>query len=345
MRYVRQLRAGIAVGGSVLLVAAGAVAMAAVVSRPAAGLIPAGNWPDSLAMSPNGRTLYVADQATGSEPTANGQVWSLDLATGRKGPAIRVTGPAFLLALKPNGHMLYATDGQVITPVNLATGKTGALIRPELAAGSNSLLLVSRDGRTLYIAGQARIRRYNLATGRFGPDIKASLPVAMVLSRDDATLWYASVSKEVVAADLATGKVKMRVELKHYPVALALTPDGRTLYVAVAGTGKPGHPAEALPINAATGVTGQEIAIHDPVALAVAPDGRTLYVLESPPGSEGDGPTVRGWVTPITLATRTPGRPHLTGYDPVAIAITPDGKSIYVANEDSGTISVIMTRN
>jgi len=342
MRHTRRWRAGIAFGGGVLLVAASAVAMAAVVSKPDADVIPGGAFPDALAISPNGRNLYVADD---NAPAANGLVWSLNLATGRKRPPIQVTGPAFLLAIKPNGHVLYATDGQVITPIDLGTGRTEAPIRPRLAPGPNSLpILMSRDGRTLYIAGQARIRRYNLAAGRFGPDITASLPVAMLISRNGAVLWYASYDNEVIAVDLATGKVRMRVKLKAEPVALALTPDDRTLYVAVSGTGKARHPAEVVPINAVTGVTGAGIAIHDPVALAMAPDGRKLYVLASPPGSEGDGPTVRGWVTPITLATRTAGHPRPVGYNPVAIAITPDGKTLYVANEDSGTISVIPTR-
>ena len=342
MRHTHRLRVGVAVCASVLLVGASAVAMAAVMAKPDAGVISAGAFPDALAISPNGRTLYVADD---NAPAANGLVWSLNLATGRKGPAIRVTGPAFLLAIKPNGHVLYVTNGQVITPIDLASGRTEAPIRPRLAPGPNSLpILMGRGGRTLYIAWDARIRRYNLASGRFGANIPASLPVAMLLSRNGAVLWYATFYKEVIAVDLATGKVKMRVKLKAQPVALALTPDGRTLYVAVSGTGKARHPAEVVPINAVTGVTGAGIAIHDPVALAMAPDGRKLYVLASPPGSEGDGPTVRGWVTPITLATRTAGHPRPVGYNPVAIAITPDGKTLYVANEDSGTISVIPTR-
>jgi DNA-binding beta-propeller fold protein YncE len=293
-------------------------------------------------MSPNGRTLYVADD---NAPANYGVVWPLDLVTGQRGGAIRVTGPAFRLAIKPDGRMLYATDGSVITPIDPATGTTKAPIQPGLAPGPNSLpILMSRDGRTLYIAGEARIRRYDLAAGRFGADIRASWPEAMLLSRDGATLWYASFGNEVVAVDLATGTVKARIKVKTEPVALAMTPNGRTLYVAIAGSGRTGHPAEAVPITVATGAAGPGIPIHDPVALAMAPDGQTLYVLATPPGTEGDGPTVRGWVTPITLATRTTRHPVRVGYDPTAIAITPNGKTLYVTNEDSGTISVIPAR-
>jgi DNA-binding beta-propeller fold protein YncE len=37
-------------------------------------------------------------------------------------------------------------------------------------------------------------------------------------------------------------------------------------------------------------------------------------------------------VTPIRTATNTPGRPIRVGSFPVAIAITPDSKTAYVAN-------------
>jgi hypothetical protein len=102
--------------------------------------------------------------------------------------------------------------------------------------------------------------------------------------------------------------------------------------------------ARSNPVTVATGTPGRGIPIHDPVALTVAPDGHTLYVLATPQGTEGNGPAVRGWITPVNLATRTTRHPVLVGYDPTAIAITPDGKTLYVTNEDSNTISVIPTR-
>jgi YVTN family beta-propeller protein len=48
-------------------------------------------------------------------------------------------------------------------------------------------------------------------------------------------------------------------------------------------------------------------------------------------------------VTPITTATNTPGPPIPVGSNPLAIAITPDGKTAYVANFFSGTVTPITT--
>jgi YVTN family beta-propeller protein len=48
-------------------------------------------------------------------------------------------------------------------------------------------------------------------------------------------------------------------------------------------------------------------------------------------------------VTPITTATNTAGPPIAVGIDPEFIVITPDGKTVYVANGGSDTVTPITT--
>ena len=48
-------------------------------------------------------------------------------------------------------------------------------------------------------------------------------------------------------------------------------------------------------------------------------------------------------VTPVSLATRKPGRPIPVGSAPVAIALTPNAHTAYVANSGSGTVTPIDT--
>jgi len=57
----------------------------------------------------------------------------------------------------------------------------------------------------------------------------------------------------------------------------------------------------------------------------------------------GDYPHSPGTVTPIRTATNTALPPVKTGRGPTAIAITPDGKTAYVANFMSGTVTPIQT--
>jgi YVTN family beta-propeller protein len=86
-------------------------------------------------------------------------------------------------------------------------------------------------------------------------------------------------------------------------------------------------------LNSSTGavVTTLTTGFSQPSAVAVTPDGKTAYVTNS--GS--------GTVTPITVATNTPGSPITVGSNPYAVAVTPDGKTAYVTNEGSGTVTPI----
>jgi YVTN family beta-propeller protein len=70
-----------------------------------------------------------------------------------------------------------------------------------------------------------------------------------------------------------------------------------------------------------------------PYGIAISQDGQTAYVTNS--GS--------GTVTPVNLATGTPGSPIPVGLKPRGIAITPDGKTVYVVNGDSATVTPIST--
>ncbi len=114
-------------------------------------------------------------------------------------------------------------------------------------------------------------------------------------------------------------------------LAVALAPNGRTLYA----TSNGGGGGSVIPIDTATGVAGAAISVASPVAIAITPDGTTAYVVD---GNE----SANGSVTPVNLATGSPGTPITVGKDPEGIAITPDGKTAYVANDNAlGTVTPI----
>jgi YVTN family beta-propeller protein len=105
------------------------------------------------------------------------------------------------------------------------------------------------------------------------------------------------------------------------PHDLAITPNGRTLYL-LGGT--------VIPVRTASNTVGKAIRVgSDPSAIAVTPNGKTAYVANS--GS--------GTVTPINTATNKAGPAIRVGRDPSALVITPNGKTVYVANFASGTVT------
>ena len=104
---------------------------------------------------------------------------------------------------------------------------------------------------------------------------------------------------------------------------IAITPDGKTAYVANTGLNT------VTPISTATNTAGKPIRVGPaPVWIAITPDGKTAYVV-----NETHNEWQSGTVTPISTATNTPGKPIRVGRIPFEIAITPDGKTAYA---DSG---------
>jgi YVTN family beta-propeller protein len=111
------------------------------------------------------------------------------------------------------------------------------------------------------------------------------------------------------------------------PAAIAITPDGKTAYVANYGLTN-----SVTPIDTATNTVGTPISVGDkPDAIAITPDGKTAYVVNQ----------ISKSVTPITLATNTTGTAIAVGDGPSGIAITPDGKTAYVVNQDSNSVTPI----
>ena len=77
-------------------------------------------------------------------------------------------------------------------------------------------------------------------------------------------------------------------------------------------------------------VTGTVMLPVSPAFAQGAPSGLMAYVTET-----------LGVVTPVNIATGTAGTPITVGPMPMAIAITPDGKTAYVANAASNEVSAV----
>jgi YVTN family beta-propeller protein len=132
----------------------------------------------------------------------------------------------------------------------------------------------------------------------------------------------------VTPVNLVTRKAGRAIGVGADPDAIAVTPDGKTAYVANSGSGT------VTPISTVTGTAGPVIAVGtDPQAVTVTPDGKTAYVLNS--GSDT--------VTPIAVATGAAGPAIPVGASPRAMALTPDGRTLYVLNWEGGSVTPIAT--
>lgn len=99
--------------------------------------------------------------------------------------------------------------------------------------------------------------------------------------------------------------------------ALAMSPSGKTLYVAASGIVNP-RINFVVPVSTTTKKVGKPIKS----ARAFTPDGQTAFV------------ATESAVYPVFTATGKVGRPIRTRFSPLAIAIAPDGHTAWVTGFD-----------
>src|SRR5919112_1893099 len=152
---------------------------------------------------------------------------------------------------------------------------------------------------------------------------------------------YVFVSNEdgndVTVIDTKTDSVVGTLEPGQRPRGVRVSPDGKTLIVAVSGSpkGGPGVDEKTLPPADRTkdGIalidlsTGKKVANLpgglDPESFAVSSDGKTIYA-----SNEGGGT-----ISVLDLKTNKIIATFHTGKRPRGIAFTPDGKKVYITNE------------
>jgi YVTN family beta-propeller protein len=153
------------------------------------------------------------------------------------------------------------------------------------------------------------------------------------LARTGQLLAYVtnSLGNTVSVIDTGDNTVIATVPVGYYPYGIAVTPDGKYVYVANCG----GQSETLSVIDAASNtVVGNPIPVGGcPVGIAVTPDGKYGYVANN-----------LNYVSVIDTGSNTVvGNQIPVGAAPNGIAMRPDGKYVYVANSAGNSVSVIET--
>ena len=144
-----------------------------------------------------------------------------------------------------------------------------------------------------------------------------------------ATALTFGPKSSVSATPTPTPMLLTNVDVGSAPEGVAVTPDGRSVYVTNSGA----NTVSVMDTTTNT-ITATTIGFNQPTGLAIHPNGTRAYVAN----------TGNNTISVINTATNTITAIDLpTGAAPRAIAITPDGTRAYVANTGNNTISVIDT--
>jgi YVTN family beta-propeller protein len=279
------------------------------VANQAGAPIPVGEDPDSIAISPDGRTAYVSNGIDGT-------VSVIETATDSViGAPIPVGSNPAAVALTPNGSKLYVTDelSNRVTVINTATRTAIGSIK---VGSFQSGIAVAPDGLSALVsnAGGNTVSVIDTLTDTVAPApiLVGEEPLGIAFTPDGAKAFVANGNgKSVTVIDARTDTVEgAAIKVGKEPGAIAVTTDGSRAYVAN------GESDSVSVIDTAIDqVVGTAIKVGSgPTGIAITPDGRTAYVAQS-----GDG-----GVSPIDLATGSVGALVPTGASAFAVAIVPD---------------------
>ena len=105
--------------------------------------IPVGGFPNSAAITPDGKTLYVGN-------LNDATVTPIHVLTNTAGPPIPVGKTPAAIVVTPNGKTAYVSnrDGDTVTPIRTATNTA----LPSIPVGHQPFdMAVAPNGRTLYV--------------------------------------------------------------------------------------------------------------------------------------------------------------------------------------------------
>ncbi|MBK7116425.1 MAG: beta-propeller fold lactonase family protein [Proteobacteria bacterium] len=187
--------------------------------------------PEQLAVSRDGKRLYVASEDTG-------QGFVLDAGDGHVIAKLAVGGEPEGVTLSPDGRHVYMSseEDHHVAVIDVATNKIAATLnvgqRPRFTEFSD-------DGATAFVSGEndGTITVIDARALKVLRTIKLqgalTRPVGMVVSHDGKRLYTVTGrGRNLLDIDIVTGKVLRTVEVGPRPWGVALSPSGDVLYTA-----------------------------------------------------------------------------------------------------------------
>ncbi len=237
------------------------------------------------------------------------------------GQRLQFSGRPVDLALSPDGKTLYLKNMSNLLVVDAASWTLRQTLNYPGSGASMHGIAVSRDGAHVYVTGSGgELYDWQVANGTvsFARTIglaSGSDPCGLALSGDGATAYVClSIANQLAVVDLASGAVSQQIGVGIAPWNVVLSPDGNTAYVSDWGG--------RFPTNGDLTATS--------AGTAVVIDAR--------------GVAASGVLSFVDLATGLETAQVPTGLHPSDLALSPDGGTLYVANANSDTVTVIDTQ-
>ncbi|MEU4222567.1 YncE family protein, partial [Actinoplanes sp. NPDC026623] len=294
-------------------------------NRPAAiATIRVGNEPEGVAVSPDGRTVYVANQGA--------RVLSVVDAATRRVTSVSLRHTPRFVTTSRDGSLVFVSmyekdmSGSGVAVVDAA----GRKVLRYIATGVQPFTLAVCPDDRLWVPIHSKGKVEIYATADQRPDGQVNVPAnphAVAFSATQRRAFTANHESNAVSIiDLRTDRMIKSVPVSRSPHSVAVSPDGATVLVA-------GFDADTADLIDAKTMrrTGPFRVGKQPQSVAFAGDGRHAYVV-----NEGDNTVsvLNGRTGAVTATVRV-------GHSPRTVAVSPDGRLAYVSNGGDDTVTVL----
>jgi YVTN family beta-propeller protein len=191
-----------------------------------------GLFPEELAVTPDGKQLWVANTGPQASPSSPTSVSVIDTAKKKVIATLPILGAPSAVAFSPDGAYAYVLTADGLRAYGTKNRK---VVRVIGGLGDPRSVAVAPDGSTLYVTDTNgnSVKVISAATGKVTATIGVGeLPWQIAISADGKTAYVANPDSDSVSViSTATNKVTATISVPGDPDNLALTPDGSQLWV------------------------------------------------------------------------------------------------------------------
>lgn len=322
------------------------------------GSIATGIEPQGMAITPNGKYVYVANNADNSlsmyRIDKNGKLVVLNV------PTISNEDNPIKIVVTPDGNHLYVTNSNFISMYGIESNGELVALAPATISNKHlpNTIVVTPNGKYVYTLNSNRtLSMYKvgangelailnpaiISTGK-SPSDMAVTPngnYLYVTNSEDNTLSMYSIGDDGELSKLTPATIPTS---GNSPAGIVVAPNGKYAYVAnlndqtlsmysVAGNGNLD--------TSSTPAIATEIA---PRSIAITPNGDYTYVTNFGENSLSMYNVYNnGELSPLYVSANN--NVIDTESSPYAIVVTPNGKYLYITNETSNTVSEYLIQN
>jgi YVTN family beta-propeller protein len=274
----------------------------------------------------------VAEPEVKVGPTPHGMIVATRQLIRPAGKSVEFRGRPNDLVVAPDGKTVYAKSSEGIIVIDSASWQILAQVKyagkfPGKSGSSPHGIVMNRQGSRLYVTvAQSKLLEASVdGDGKLefirsielpapAGDKRQTFPCGVALSPDQRTAVVCLDGVNLLAVvDLETGRVRSQIPVGVAPYAVCLSPDGKTAYVSNWG--------------------GRRPQASDNTAKS---DGSDVII-------DNHSTASSGMVSVVDLVGLKETTQVEVGLHPSDLVLSKDGRTLYVANANSDTVSVIDT--